>query len=146
MASGKQLAAVLIAVTFAAVLFTPFYDAVQDNSGDVTVTNESLTADPGTYQELKGYRINDGSETVYWYNSSSGSYETVSSPGDYEMDNDQGRIKLNSSGKASAGDDVKATYTYAATDSTTTTVLDLAPLLFALLMIGVIGAEVQKQM
>jgi hypothetical protein len=143
---GRTIAGFLIAATVAITLFNPISAAVDGNSGDVDVTNESLTATPGDYQDLDGYDVKSGSETVYWYNSSSSSYEAVSSPDDYEMNYSSGSIVFNSSGKVSSGDDVKVSYTYAATDGTTSTVVALVPLFVALLVLGIMAAKMMGMM
>ena len=143
---GRTIAGFLIAATVAITLFNPISAAVSGNTGDVDVTNESLTATPGEYQDLDGYNIKSGSETVYWYNSTSGSYEEVSSPGDYEMNYSDGSIEYNTSGKVSSGDDTKVTYTYEATNGTTTTVATLVPLFVALLVLGIMASKMMGMM
>lgn len=146
MASGKEVAGLLIALTFAAVLITPIADTVNGNSGSVEVTNESLTAEVGEYQELDGYDIDSDSETVYWLNSTSGDYEVITAGDDYELNESAGTIKFTESGVVDDGDDVKVSYTYQATSGTVSTILDLLPLFAGLVILGVMAAKVQQMM
>lgn len=144
MVSSKTIAVLMIAATIAMTLFNPVSTAIGDNTGSVTVTNETVTASPGNYTDLRGYDIDSGSETVYWYNSSSSSYEQVSSPDDYEMAYQNGSIQANSSGTIGEGDELKVSYDYQATDGTTTTVAGLVPLFLLLLILVTIAAKVQE--
>jgi len=147
MASGRQIAAVFIAVTIAITLFNPISAAVSGTAGEQSVTNETVAANPGNYTELDGYRIVDGSEVVYGFNDTSGNYEQATSPDDYEMGYENGSIKVNSSSSLiQDGEEVKVSYDYQSTDGTTTTVLNLVPLLTALLVLGTLGFKVQKSM
>lgn len=139
MPSGRVIAAVLIAAAIAGTLFVPFNAAVTENTGAQTVTNESVTASVGESVELDGYNIQSNSETVYWFNSSDGDYEEVTSGTDYEMNYSEGAIYTLSGGSISDGDDLKVTYTYDATDGTTSTVVQLTPLLLALLILVVLA-------
>ncbi len=135
MVSGKSIAGLLVAVTIAATLFMPINSAITGNTGDITVENETVTADIGNATDLDGYSIEDGSETVEWYNESSSSWETVSSGTDYEMNYDEGSITALSGGTINDGDDLRVDYTYAATDGTTSTVMGLIPMFLGLLML-----------
>lgn len=142
--AGEKIAALLIAATIAVTLLNPVVGAVQDNTGTQDVDNESITAST-EYQDLEGYNVDSG-ETVEWYNSSSGSYEEISEGSDYEIDRDSGQVKINSSGVASEGDDLRVTYSYTASSSTVTTVVGLAPLFMGLLVLGILAARVQGMM
>lgn len=142
--AGEKVAALLIAATIAVTLLNPVVGAVNSNTGSQDVTNESVTADT-EYQDLEGYNLDSG-ETVYWYNSTSSSYEEISEGSDYEIDRDSGQVKIDSSGKAAEGDDLKVTYSYQASSSTVTTVVGLAPLFMGLLVLGIIASRVQRMM
>lgn len=131
----------LVALTIAATLFTPVSDAVTNNSGTVTVQNETVTADTGNYTALDGYDIDSGSETVY-----NASGNQMTSGVDYEMGYQNGSIKALSGGDISDGSEIKVSYDYQATDSTTTTVVTLIPLFMALLILGILAAKVQGMM
>jgi hypothetical protein len=147
MATGKQLATVMIAATIAITLFNPISAAVTGSAGEQSVTNETVTANPGNYTALDGYSIVEGSEVVYGFNDSSGSYEQASSPEDYEMAYENGSIKVNSSsGLIEDGEDVKVSYHYQSTSGTTTTVVTLVPLFVGLLILGTLAFKVQGMM
>lgn len=141
MATPKEVATVVIALTIAATLFVPIADTVEGNSGTQTVTNESVTADVGNYTELDGYRIDEDSETVY---NASGAEMTRGT--DYEMGYENGSIKALSGGSISDGTTIQVSYDYQATDGTTSTILDLVPLFVALLILGVMAAKIQEAM
>lgn len=142
MVSGRMIVAVLVAAAIAATLFVPFNAAVTENSGDVDVENESISAELDTYQNLDGYDINSGSETVRWHNGTD--YVTLSSGSDYEMRYDGGEINVSSSSNVSQGDEVLVSYTYSATDGTTGAILDLAPLFLALLILVVLAKPMME--
>lgn len=147
MVRPRTVAAILVAAAIAATLFAPFAGAVTDNTGTQSVTNESVTAAPaGEVASLGGYDLVSGSETVYWYNSSSSSYEQVTAGTDYEINEEPGEIKTLSGGEISDGDDLKVTYDYEATGSTTTSVVTVAPLLLALLVLVVLSKPIMEGM
>lgn len=146
MVSGRGIAAILIGATIAAVLFMPINSAVADNTGEVEVDDEELAASTGDWQELDGYDIVSDSETVEWYNDSSSSWETVSSGSDYEMDDEAGQIRTLSGGTIEDGDDVRVSYTYAATDGMTTAVVVLIPLFVALLILWKLSQPIMEAM
>lgn len=146
MASAKSIAAVAVAITVAAVFIGPIASVVGANTGSQTVTNESVTADVGNYVDLGGYNIDSGSETVYWLNSSSGSYEQVSSSTDYTMAYQNGSIRADSGGTIGDGDSLKVTYTYAASGGLTSTILGYSPLFIALILLAVMYGEMEGMM
>jgi len=141
----KKVIGLLFAVVMAVVLFVPISDAVTQNTGATTVTNESVDGVTDTYQDLDGYDIETDSETVYWFNTTSGSWETLASGTDYEMNYSAGEINLLSSGEVSDGDDVRATYTYQQTSGMTTTVVGFVPLFMAVLIIGIMGTKISEK-
>lgn len=142
MPSGKTIAALLVAVTIGAVLMTPIMSTISDNTGEVD-TDEELTAEIDTWQELDGYSIVSGSETVEYRTNESDSWTTANSGTDYEIDEEPGEIQFLSSGNISEGDQVNASYSYEATDQTTTTVLGIVPILVALLLLVTLADRVQ---
>lgn len=146
MAQPRKVAAVLVALTIAASLFGPVASAVNESTGVQSVDNETVTADVGNWAELDGYDVDSSSVTVEWYNSTSSSYETVSSGTDYELNASDGSIKALSGGDIGDGDELRVTYNYSATSGTTTTVGNLVPLFMALLIIGVLAARIQEMM
>lgn len=147
MVSHKKIASLLVAVTIAATLYAPITDAVTGNTGEIEVENESVVAEPGTAVDLDGHTIQEGSETVEWYNSTSESYETVEEGTDYEIDTDAGTLTvLESSSTISEGDELRVGYTYAATSSMATTVINLIPLMLGLLILVVLAKPAMDAM
>lgn len=146
MPSGKTIAGLLVAVTIAATLFIPINDAISNSSGEVVVDDETVTADVGNAVALDGYSIIDGSETVERYNSTSDSYETVSSGTDYEIDNNQGTITALEGGAINDGDELRVSYEYEATDGTTSTVMGLIPMMLGLLILVTLAKPIMDSM
>lgn len=140
---GSKIAALLVGLTLAATLVLPMVNVIDRSTGVQTINNTSVEpVDPGNWsKDLPGYNANDG-ETVKWYNSTSGSNETLTEGTDYKIDQDQPRIKILKGGSVSQGDQVWATYDYQATDSTTSTIADLVPLFLVLLMLVSLGNKI----
>jgi hypothetical protein len=143
MVSTKSIVTLLIALVIAITLFQPVVSTVNTSTGTQTVTNESATADNETYVDLQGYDIDH--ETVYW-NNTTGTYVEVTEGTDYDMNYSAGSIRALDSGSIEAGDDLKVSYDYQATDGTTATVAAIVPTLMALLMIGVMASKIQGAM
>lgn len=143
--SNEKIVVVFLAATVIAVLFAPLSGVITAGTGDQTVDNESITASTSEYVQLDGYDVADGSVTVEWYNSTSDSYETVAEGTDYEIAYDSGAIRANSSGQIGDGDDLRVSYTYAATDGTTGRVAELVPLFLALLMLVAFARPIIKE-
>jgi hypothetical protein len=146
MADAKKLAALMVGVTIAAVLFSPIASTIGANTGDQTVTNETVVVSHGEYVDLSGYQVETGSETVYYTNDTSGEWEQATRGTDYEMDYPPGQIQALSSGSIDDGEEVRVSYTYQATDGTTTTVLTMVPMFVGLLILGTIAARVMDEM
>jgi len=145
MATGKQIAAVVIAATIAVTLFAPISGMVSSSSGSQSVTNETFVADINESVELDGYNVDSGSETVYWYNSTSESYETVDNSY-YTFHYDGGDITIENGTEISDGDDMKVDYEYQATDGATTDVMLLIPLFVALMVLGALANELSNRL
>lgn len=143
MVKPRHIAGLVIALTIAATLFVPIQDTVASNSGVQDVTNESVTAQHDVYVELNGYNVESGSETVYYTNDTSGNWETATRGTDYEMAYSPGEIKALINGSIDDGEELKVSYSYEATDGSTTTVVTLVPLFVALLMLGVMAGRMQ---
>lgn len=144
MARTSLIVGTVVAVILGAVLMPAAVEAVNNSTGEQTVTNETVTAQSGEYVDLDGYSIVSNSETVYWYNSTSDSYETVSSGSDYEMNYDPGEIKaLSGSSVISDGDKLRVSYDYEASGSTTTFVAGFIPLILALLLFSYVAFRLQ---
>lgn len=141
MASARNYAALLIALTIAATLFTPIADTVSSNTGLQAAGNESVTAETGTYVALEHPNIDKNSETVW---NATGAEMTKGT--DYEMDYEDGEIKALSGGSIADGSEITVNYDYYATTGSTTTILRLVPLFVALLILGVMASKVMEAM
>lgn len=146
MASGMKVAGVMIAIAIGAMLFMPINTAVTENTGSVDVENESVTAELDTYVDLDGYEIESGSETVRWYNETSDSYEPLDSSTDYDLRTGAGAINVTSDSPVSNGDEVLVSYTYASTDGTESVILEMIPVLVAVLILGVAAFKAVEMM
>ncbi|WP_435125396.1 hypothetical protein [Halobaculum sp. D14] len=147
MVSTSKLLTVMLGVVIAVVLLGPFVTTINGNVGTQTVTNETVTADVGSYVDVTGYNVVSGSATVYGYNDTSGSFEVAAAGTDYELDEGAGSVKaLNGSTLINDGETMKVSYDYQATSGTTTTVLNLLPLLVGVLILGTVGMKVQKEL
>lgn len=133
--NGRQLATIFIAVTIAAVFLTPLNTVTTGSTGVQTVNNTTVTADVGNYSSLPKYDVQSGTEEVVWYNSTSGSNETLVEGTDYEFDNENARIRPLSGGSVSDGDTLYVSYDYQATSGTVATIGRLVPLFVALLIL-----------
>lgn len=140
----KKLIALMLAVVIAMTLFLPISNAVSNHSGVEAVGNESLSADPGSYQDVDGYDVDESTLEVEWYNSTSGNYETLTEGTDYEFRYTPGEIKVDTSSDVSEGDELLLTYEYQKTDPTTTTVITLVPLMMGVLVIGIMGRRISE--
>jgi len=141
MASGRMIAATLIAMTVVAVLVGPLATSATDNTGVVGV-NEEISADSGTWQDLEGFDLtsNFSAET-----SSGGT--SLSEGSDYELNESAGTIKfLSGSANVNDGDAVTTTYEYNATDSTTSVIAGLLPLFAGLLLLGTAAMRIRQMM
>jgi len=117
------------------IMIGPVSSVVADNTGTTTVTNETVNADYNETVDLRGYDIDENSETVYGFNDTSGSYEVASSPGDYSMVYDSGGIDVNSSSSLiEDGEEVKVSYDYQASGTLATLVIGFIPLAVGLLI------------
>jgi hypothetical protein len=146
MVKAKSIVAVVISATIAMTLFSPVLATVNTTTGTQSVTNETVTAQHGEFVDLDGYDIEKGSETVYWFNETSNSYETASAGTDYELNNSVGQIKALSSGDIEDGEEIKVSYDYQASDGTTATVAGLVPTFMALLVVGIFANRIMGAM
>ena len=142
MASTKSAVTVILGVVVVMALFPALASSVHDNTGTQSVTNESVTASNTSYVELDQNDLVSGSETVYWLNSTSGNYEVVSSPADYELNESDGSILANSTGSVGDGDSLKVSYDWQATDGSTTTIAGVILPLALILVLLVLANEV----
>lgn len=138
MPPNRTASVVLALAVFAAVgviLLGPVAGVVADNTGVQEVTNETVNADYDQSVDLRGYDIDENSETVWRLNNTSGDYEEATSGTDYEMNYDAGTIEFNdSSTLIDDGEEVKVSYDYRAADQLTTLIVGFIPLAVGLLI------------
>lgn len=140
MASGKTIAATLIAMTIVAVFFTPLADITNANTGTVEQV-DNVTADVGNYVDIQGYDIT----TNFTAYNNSGTQLTEGT--DYELNQTAGTILIKSgSANVADGESVGMVYEYEATDATTGTIAGMIPMFAGLLLIGVAAARMRKMM
>lgn len=139
------LLVVVLALAVGAIFIGPFSSIVTSTTESKHVTNESLTADPGTWQDLDENSLVGGSETVFAENTTSGDFETAEKDTDYEFNYSHGRIKpLNSSTVIQDGDELKVTYDWKRARGQTAQVIGLLPLFVAVFMVLIIGGQIGK--
>ena len=144
MASSSQIVALVIGITVAAVFFVPIVDSISDNTGEVDIEDEEISdVTAGEWYDLDGYSIVEGSENVE-YDDGSG-YESATEGTDYEINYDSGELEILESGAISDGDDVRTSYTFEATDGTTTAIAGVIPILVALLLLIPMANYVQRE-
>jgi len=141
MVDARKLMAIVVTVTIAGTLLGPLGASVADSTGQVDVQAENVTAN-NEFQNLRGYDIVAGSVTV---NDSTGN--AVDS-GNFTVRNEAGEIRIDNSTSTvvSDGERVEVSYTYQATDGSTTTIAGLIPLMAALLILGTIAARMTGMM
>jgi len=135
----------LLAVTIGAIFFVPVVDVLDSSTGEVEIENETVTNDLNTtgVYELQGNDVLDGSETVEV--NESGSWTTLTGGTDYAIDSTTGEIQFSDTAAVSAGDEVRATYSYQATEGIVTSIADLLPLFLALLLLVPLANKVQSE-
>lgn len=141
MVNARKLMAVVVVATIAGTLLGPLGASVADSTGQVDVQAENVTAN-NEFQELRGYDIQSGSVTV---NDSQGN--AVDS-GNFTVRNEAGEIRIDNSTSTVVddGERVEVSYTYQATDGSTTTVAGLIPLMAALLILVTFAARMTGMM
>lgn len=146
MANTNKIVALVVAITIGAVFLAPVADIVTSNSGTQTVEDDTVTnsLDYNQTYELDGYQIVTDSETIERYNTSSGSWETLTKGTDYEIDYTAAKLDITDTSATDAGDELRASYDWEATDGTTGTIVELIPLLMALLLLVPLANRVQN--
>ena len=145
--NAKLVIALSLAAVIGMVFFVPLVDTVNGSTGAQDITNETVTAQSGTYVDLSGYDIQSGSETVYGYNDTASSYEVAMQGTDYEIAYENGSVQaLSGSSLIDDGEEVKVTYTYQATGSTTTLVAGFLPVMVAVLVFARLATRTQDLM
>lgn len=133
--------AVVVVATIAGTLLGPLGASVADSTGQVDVQAENVTAN-NEFQDLRGYDIESGSVTV------EDSDGNAVDSGDFTVRNQAGEIRIDNSTSTvvSDGERVEVSYTYQATDGSTTTVAGLIPLMAALLILVTFAARMTGMM
>ena len=142
---NRTASLVLALAIFAAVgviLLGPVSGVVADNTGTQTVTNETAYADYNQTVDLRGYDVDENSETVWGFNDTSGSYEQAVSGTDYSMNYGEGSIDfIDSSTLIEDNEEVKVSYDYRAADPLTTLIIGFVPLGVGLLIFVVVAQK-----
>jgi len=143
---GKGMTGLVVAITIGAVFFVPVVDVIDGSTGEVQVENETVTTNASfseTY-ELSGDNITAGSETVEVY--SSGSWTTLTAGTDYALNEGAGTIQFSDTTDVSAGDEIRATFSYQATSGIVTSIADLLPVFLGLLLLVPMANKIQDEM
>ena len=137
----------LLAVTIGAVFFVPVVDVIDSTTGDVEIEDETVTNDASFEEvyDLRGYEIEPDSETVEVWDDGDESWTTLTAGTDYEIDNEQGEIEFIDGGEVTEGDEVRASYTYQATDGIVTSIAGLLPVFLALLLLVPMANKVSNE-
>lgn len=140
MSSGTARVVLVLAVfaTIGVALLGPIAAVTASNTGTQSVANEGHAVEFDEQIDLRGYDIDPGSETVYGYNDTSGSYEAAPES-DYTLHEDGGQLELDSSSSLfDEGEEVRVDYDYQASDGVTALVIEFIPVGVALfLFVGV---------
>lgn len=148
MANNNKIVALVVAITIGAVFLAPVSNIVTSNSGAQTVDDSTVTQslDYNQTYELEGYQIDTNSETIERYSTSTDSWETLTKGTDYEIDYAAAELDVSDTSATDAGDELRASYDWEATDGTTSTIIELVPLLMALLLLAPLANRVQDGM
>ena len=142
---GKGITGLLLAVTIGAVFFVPVVDVIDNTTGEVEINNETVT-DNASYTEtyeLRGDDVVTDSDTLEYYDGTS--YVELTAGTDYELDEANGTVDILSGGVVSEGDEVRASYSYQATEGIVTSVAGLLPIFLALLLLVPMANKVQQE-
>lgn len=137
----------LLAVTIGAVFFVPVVDVIDNTTGEVQIENETVTTNASfdeTY-ELRGDNITAGSETIEVVNSD-GTFTTLTAGTDYALNEAEGTLQFSDTTDVSAGDEIRASYAYQATDGIVTSIAGLLPVFLALLLLVPMANKIQDEM
>jgi len=144
---GKGMTGLLLAVTIGAVFFVPVVDVIDNTTGEVEIENETVTTNVSfseTY-ELRGDNITAGSETIEVVNSD-GTFTTLTAGTDYALNEADGTIQFSDTTDVSTGDEIRASFTYQATDGIVTSIAGLLPVFLALLLLVPMANKIQEEM
>ena len=137
----------VIAITIGAVFFVPVVDVINNTTGEVQIENETVTTNASfseTY-ELRGDNITADSETIEVVNSD-GTFTTLTAGTDYALNEEAGTIQFSDTTDVPAGDEIRASYTYQATDGIVTSIAGLLPVFLALLLLVPMANKIQQEM
>lgn len=137
----------LLAVTIGAVFFVPVVDVIDNTTGEVQIENETVTTNASfneTY-ELRGDNITAGSETIEVVNSD-GTFTTLTAGTDYALNEAEGTLQFSDTTDVSAGDEIRASYAYQATDGIVTSIAGLLPVFLGLLLLVPMANKIQEEM
>jgi len=140
--STRKIVALAMVVVLGMVALTPVVSAINDNTGKVSVSNDTVQADHGNWTDLEGFDLDKSTLSV---EDTSGT-TTYSEGSDYEVAVANGSIKALSSGTISDGETLNATYDYQATAGSTTTLLGFIPVMVGLLMFVAVANGVRSEM
>lgn len=143
--AAKVVLTLAVFTAVAVIMLNPIISTVNGHTGTQTVTNETVQADFNENIDLQGYNVVDGSETVWGYNQTSGSYEQATAS-DYTIHNEPGTISFNNTSLIDSGENVKVTYDYQATGETSALVLGFIPVGVGLFIFYAIASKVQGMM
>jgi hypothetical protein len=138
--AGKLVLGIALAVVLGIVFLQPVLTAVDTSTGTQTET-ENVTAEFGSYSDLAGYELVDGSVTV-----TNASGTTLTEGTDYELRLGQGSVKALDTASVSAGETLTVSYDYQATGSMTSTVIGFVPVMFGVLLLVVTSRGMQRRM
>jgi len=136
----------VVAITIGAVFFVPVVDVIDGSTGEVQVENETVTTNASfteTY-ELSGDNITAGSETIEVYDGSS--WVTLTGGTDYALNEAEGTLQFNDTTDVSAGDEIRASFSYQATSGIVTSIADLLPVFLGLLLLVPMANKIQEEM
>ena len=136
----------LLAVTIGAIFFVQVVDVIDNTTGEVQIENETVTTNASftdTY-ELSGDNITAGSETIEV--DSSSSWVTLTAGTDYALNEGEGTIQFSDTTDVSTGDEIRASFTYQATDGIVTSIAGLLPVFLALLLLVPMANKIQEEM
>ncbi|QGX95925.1 hypothetical protein EI982_14590 [Haloplanus rallus] len=127
------------------IMLTPVVTAVNANTGTVSVTDETVTAQTDERVDLRGYDIDPASVTVEAYNDSSGSWEMTT---EYTLYDQPGEIQFDvqNSTLIDDGEEVRVTYDYQATGELTALVAGFIPVGVGLFIFVGIARRVETMM
>jgi hypothetical protein len=144
---GKGMTGLVVAITIGAVFFVPVVDVIDGSTGEVQVENETVTTNASfseTY-ELSGDNITAGSETIEVVNSD-GTFTTLTAGTDYALNEAEGTLQFSDTTDVSAGDEIRASFSYQATSGIVTSIADLLPVFLGLLLLVPMANKIQEEM